>query len=90
MARKGPTITLAEGWRAHREAFELALKLNITPAEARHILDTRAARARAAEIERRLAAKQHAPLRAAHPRTREVPRTTPDQPEPPTLFWWHN
>lgn len=68
MPRK--TITLAEGWRAHREAFELAQAKGITPAEAAELLKARAARTRWAETERRLRAQQSTPLRTANP---EVP-----------------
>ena len=81
MPRKTPKPTMAERLRAHREAFELALDEGITPAEAEAIIARRAAIARWTETERRLAAMQQRPLRAAIAPTPEP--TTP-------RAWWHD
>ena len=54
--------SLAEHYRAHREAFALALELGCTPKEAERELLRRRAREQAEESQRRLAAKRHAPL----------------------------
>ena len=52
----------AERLRAHREAFELSLKLGCTPREAERELQKRAALARIEDGKRRLAAMNAAPL----------------------------
>ena len=62
-AALSPKPTLAERYRAHRQAFELALELGCTPAEAAAELDRRAARARWEQAERRLRARIDSPLR---------------------------
>lgn len=54
--------SLAEHYRAHREAFALAMELGCTPKQAERELQRRRAAAEAREAQRRLAAKQHAPL----------------------------
>lgn len=54
--------SLADYYRAHREAFQLAQELHCTPKEAEAVLAGRAARARWEETSRRLAAKLAAPL----------------------------
>lgn len=55
-------LTQAEKWRAHREAFTLALELGITPKEAeREIARIKAREAHRAATDR-LAAKMAAPL----------------------------
>lgn len=60
----------AERLRRHREEMELALQLQVTPREARAILDQRAARARWEETNRRLQAR----MVAFDVRHAEVPR----------------
>lgn len=50
-------LSSAEKLRRHREEMELAVKLKVTPREARAILDQRAARARWEETNRRLQAR---------------------------------
>lgn len=74
------TQSLADRFRANREAFELGLQLGCTPAEARAEMDRREARDRWAATERRLQAKLAAPslavLRAGH-----------DPEEPPIPYW---
>lgn len=57
----------AERFRAHREAFELALELGCTPAAAAHELRRRRAAASDQEATRRLAAKvaESAPCQTA-------------------------
>lgn len=71
------TRTTAEKLRAHREAFELALQLRCTPAQAAEELHRRAAAARHDAGTRRLAAKINTPLRCS--------LAEPDEPRPP---WW--
>lgn len=72
--------SLAERFRANREAFELALEIGCTPAEAAKELRRRAAIARSAESERRLQAKMRAmpstAMRSGH------------DPEPPRQPWY--
>lgn len=50
-------LSSAEKLRRHREEMELAVKLKVTPREARAILDQRVARARWEETNRRLQAR---------------------------------
>ena len=58
----GRPLTQAEKWRAHREAFTLALELGITPKEAtREIARIKAREAHRAASDR-LAAKMAAPI----------------------------
>lgn len=71
------TRTTAEKLRAHREAFELALQLRCTPAQAAEELNRRAAAARHETGARTLAAKMNTPLPRA--------LVEPDEPRPP---WW--
>jgi hypothetical protein len=81
------TVTLAEGWRAHREAFELALREGITPAEAKALIAARAARARWAETERRLTAMINGERPQAPAKAFPAPdQTDESRPQP----WWHN
>lgn len=54
---------LAQRLREHRELFELALQLGVTPAEARAHRDQAAARARWEATRDRLNAKRNAPLK---------------------------
>ena len=74
------TQSLAERYRAHREAFVLALELDCTPAEAAEKLRHQATMDRCRDAERRLQAKLHAvpstALRAGH------------DPEEPREPWW--
>lgn len=58
MAR--PLPTLAQRLREHRELFELALQLGVTPAEARAQRDLAAAKARWEATRDRLNAKRNA------------------------------
>lgn len=69
--------SIADRCRAHREEMELALKLGITPKQAREELDRAAARQRWTEQTQRLAAKRAS--HAAPPQT---------EPEEPRLPWW--
>ena len=73
MPRKAPS--LAERYRAHREAFELARKLGCTPKEAEAELDRRAAHEEWLKGHARLEALRNVPLR-------------PPEPEPPPQPWW--
>lgn len=54
---------LAQRLREHRELFELALQLGVTPAEARAMRDQAEARARWEATRDRLNAKRNAPLK---------------------------
>lgn len=56
--------SLAERYRAHGEAFRLALELGCTPREAECELERRAAHARWEETRNRLAARMNAAPRA--------------------------
>ena len=76
MPRKAP-LTLAERYRAHREAFNLAQAEGITPAEAAERLKHRAAIAKAREAEARLAAKIHG---------RPIPHANETPVEQPWMF----
>jgi hypothetical protein len=69
-----PPKSLAEHYRAHRAAFELALELGCTPKEAADELRRREARARDREAMARLQAKMNAPLA---PHYREPPADAP-------------
>lgn len=60
MAR--PLPPLAQRLREHRELFELALQLGVTPAEAKARRDQAAARTRWETTRARLNAKRFAPL----------------------------
>lgn len=61
----GRSLTQAEIWRAHREAFVLALELGCTPREAtREIARIKAREAHRASADR-LAARMAEPLRPA-------------------------
>lgn len=57
------STSIAEHYRAHRQAFELALELGCTPKEAEAELARRAARDRWLATRRKLQAKMEAPLR---------------------------
>lgn len=72
--------SLAERYRAHREAFVLALKLHCTPAEAAEKLRHRAVVERCRAAEARLQAKINAPLMPAL-RSGHEPDERPKQ-------WW--
>ena len=70
-------LTQAEIWRAHREAFTLALELGCTPKEAtREIARIKAREAHRAASDR-LAAKMAAPLQ---PQPNFEPDPTPAEP----------
>lgn len=69
-----PALSLAERYRAHREAFELAQQLRCTPAEARQELDRRAAKARSEEAQRRLDAKRNGTANSPNSEPTEPPR----------------
>ena len=56
----------AERWRRHREAFELALELGITPREAEAELRARENRAHHAAFLARLATRNRAPALPAN------------------------
>ncbi len=58
--------SLAERWRAHREAFELALQLGCTPKEAEAEIARRKAAQQAREARARLRARMNATPRPAH------------------------
>lgn len=80
MARKAPS--LAERYRAHREAFELARELGCTPKEAEAEL------ARRADAEQRRKAREE--WQRGHDRL-EALRNAPihrADPEPPPQPWW--
>lgn len=68
---------LAERYRAHRRAMELALELHCTPNEAKAELARREARARWEQTQRTLRAKVR-PARAARPAAAAQP--LPEQP----------
>lgn len=57
---RSPVSPLAQRLREHRELFELALQLGVTPAEARAHRDQTAARARWEATRNRLNAKRYA------------------------------
>ncbi len=69
--------SLADRLRRHRAAFELALQLKITPAEAEAELTRRDAQAKAQAAAQRLNTRMTTPLRA---------ETAPD---PPAQPWWN-
>jgi hypothetical protein len=75
MPRKA--VSLADRLRRHRAAFELALELGITPAEAETELTRRDAQAKAQAAAQRLNTRMTSPLR---------PETAPD---PPVQPWWN-
>lgn len=72
--RRKPS-SLAERYRAHRAAFELAQQLGCTPKEAAAELARRAARKEWLERNARLEALKNAPIHRADP-------------EPPPQPWW--
>lgn len=71
-----PKATIAERMRAHREAFDLSLKLGCTPKEAEAELARRNARTNWHASKARLDAKIHG---LPQPLT---------EPEPPREPWW--
>ncbi|HQS69260.1 MAG: hypothetical protein B7Y36_18285 [Novosphingobium sp. 28-62-57] len=74
--------SLAERYRAHRAAFELAQQLGCTPKEAEAELARRAARKDWLERNARLEALKNAPL---HPIHRPIHRADPEP--PPQPYW---
>ncbi|MFN3424521.1 MAG: hypothetical protein ACK40C_07440 [Novosphingobium meiothermophilum] len=73
-------VSLAERYRAHRAAFELALELGCTPSEAQAELARRAARQRWLQTLARLDALRN---------RRGTPRPIHGaDPEPPPQPWW--
>lgn len=77
MARRPPR-SIAEKYRAHREAFLLAQELGCTPREAEAEIERREARARWKDSAARLAAVRHRP----------PPPISGADPEPPREPWW--
>lgn len=75
MAVPRKSASLAERYRAHRAAFELAQQLGCTPKEAEAELARRAAKQEWQRAHDRLEALRNAPLR-------------PPEPEPRPLPWW--
>lgn len=75
MAVPRKSASLAERYRAHRAAFELALELRCTPKEAEAELARRAAHQNWQQGHARLEALKNAPLHRA-------------EPEPPPQPWW--
>ena len=82
------TRTAAEKLRAHREAFELALQLRITPREAQDIINERAQVAAQAHQTARARERHEASSRslAAKMNTR-LPRPLVDPEPPPPPYW---
>jgi phage terminase small subunit len=75
MAVQHKAPSLAERYRAHREAFELARELGCTPKEAEAELARRRARENWQRSHDRLEALRNAPIHRADP-------------EPPPQPWW--
>ncbi|WP_298165351.1 hypothetical protein [Novosphingobium sp.] len=83
-------LTQAERWRRHRAAFNLALELRCTPAEAEQELQRREARAKWEASNARLQAKMngHPPPWPPHAPRPPAPPPSPPRPyEPPP--WMH-
>lgn len=75
MAVPRKPASLAERYRAHREAFELARELGCTPKEAEEQIARRKARQQWQQGHDRLEALRNAPIHRADP-------------EPPPQPWW--